>query len=185
MSMQARSSFSANAVLIAVPAEQAAQLLEAAAPELAAHAALVVSEPCWAVMVSFNSPLAIEADALRDPEAAISWAARNSAKPGRSGGEGWVLHASPARSREVIDLPKEEVAQLLLADFFAQAGIESAEPIHLTAHRWLYAMPASLKSEPCYFDGANQIGIAGDYLHSPRVEGAWVSGHSLARKLLG
>lgn len=177
--------FTASTVLIAVPAEQAAELLEPIAPDLAVHPASIVSEPCWAVMVCFAASLPIEPDAMRDPEAPISWAARNSAKPGRVGGEGWVLHASPKRSREVLELPKEEVADELLADFFAQAGIEPVQPIHLAAHRWLYAMPASLKGEPSYFDAAKQIGIAGDYLHSPRVEGAWISGHSLANKVLG
>lgn len=178
-------SFIANTVLVAVPAEQARDLLQEAAPDLAAIAARVISEPCWAVMAAFEAPLPLEADALRDPAARISWAARNSSKPHRTGAETWVLHASPKRSREVIDLPKDDVAELLLADFFAQAGIDPVEPVHIAAHRWLYAQPASLKGEPARYDEAAQIGIAGDYLHSPRVEGAWLSGAALAKLFLG
>lgn len=174
----------AATVLVAIPAEQASELLAPVAPELAAIPADVESEPCWAVMAGFATPLAIEADTMRDPQAPISWAARNSAKPGRSGRENWVLHASPARSREVIDLPKDKVAPLLVADFFAQAGIAPVAPIHLDAHRWLYAMPASAGGQPARFDPQAQIGIAGDYLHSPRVEGAWLSGRALAEKVL-
>jgi renalase len=95
-----------------------------------------------------------------------------------------VLHASPARSREVLDLPQEKVAPILLADFFAQAGVEAVEPVHLVAHRWLYAQPGSLREKPAYYDAEARIGIAGDYLHSPRVEGAWVSGAALATAVL-
>ncbi|MEM7689949.1 MAG: FAD-dependent oxidoreductase [Pseudomonadota bacterium] len=177
--------FTANTVLVAIPAEQASDLLQHAARPFADIASRVTSEPCWAVMAAFDKRLPIHSDQLRDESAKISWAARNSAKPGRGGPEAWMLHASPARSRQIIDRDKEEAAQILLADFFAQTGVAPVEPIHLVAHRWLYAQPASLKGEPAYFDADQRIGIAGDYLHSPRVEGAWVSGAALADLVLG
>lgn len=176
--------FAAATVLVAIPAEQTHGLLAEPAPQFAAIAGGVTSEPCWAVMAAFDRPLAIVEDAIRDPEAAISWAACNSAKPGRTGVEAWVLHASPRRSREVLDLPKEEVATLLLRDFFNQAAIDLVEPIHLVAHRWLYAMPEKVAGEPARYDAEARIGIAGDYLHSPRVEGAFLSGSALAGKVL-
>lgn len=174
----------ARTVLIAVPAEQAKDLLANADCDLAAIPAGVNSQPCWAVMAAFSAPLDIEDDAIRDADAAISWAARNSAKPERDGCETWVVHASPGRSRELLDLPKQDVARQLLADFFAQTGADPAEPTHLDAHRWLYAMPASIKGDAAHFDAASGLGIAGDYLHSPRVEGAWLSGRALAEKVV-
>ncbi len=181
-------SFTAATLLVAVPAEQAGELIEPVAPDLATIPASIVSEPCWAVMAGFEQPLDVKSDAIRDPEARISWAARNSAKPDRAGAETWVLHASPARSREIIDIPKEEVAKLLLIDFFAQIGERVKSPVHLTAHRWLYAQPIKqADAEPgeyAHFDAEARIGIAGDYLHSPRVEGAWISGAALARQVL-
>lgn len=172
-------SFSAATVLVAVPAEQAAVLLAETAPELAALAASVASAPCWAVMATFAEPLGL-ADIFRSDTAPVSWAARNSAKPGRGGAEAWVIHASPERSRTLIDLPKDEAAAALLADFFAATCTAPAAPIHLDAHRWLYALPKPLAGEGARFDPALRIGIAGDYCHSPRVEGAWLSGRQLA-----
>jgi predicted NAD/FAD-dependent oxidoreductase len=172
-------SFTAATVLVSVPAEQAAVLLAEPAPELAALAASVTSAPCWAVMATFAEPLGLP-DTFRSDTAPISWAARNSAKPGRGGGEAWVIHASPERSRALIDLPKDEAAAALLADFFAATGTAPAAPTHLDAHRWLYALPKALGGEGARFDPDLRIGIAGDYCHSPRVEGAWVSGRRLA-----
>ena len=181
-------SFTAATLLVAVPAEQAGELLAPIAPDLAAIPASIVSEPCWAVMAGFEQRLDVKPDAIRDPDARISWAARNSAKPERAGTETWVLHASPERSREIIDIPKEEVAKLLLTDFFAQIGKRVQSPIHLTAHRWLYAQPikhaGGQPGKHAHFDAEARIGIAGDYLHSPRVEGAWISGAALARQVL-
>jgi hypothetical protein len=177
-------SFTAAAVLVAVPAEQAAVLLAEQAPELAALAASVTSAPCWAVMAGFNARLPFAVDTYRSDSGSISWAARNSAKPRRSGVETWVIHASPARSRDLIDRPKDEVAHMLLADFFAATGTAAVAPQHIDAHRWLYALPQALRGEGARFDTATGLGIAGDYLHSPRVEGAWLSGAALAEAVL-
>jgi predicted NAD/FAD-dependent oxidoreductase len=177
-------SFAAATVLVAVPAEQAAVLLADVAPDLAALAAGVQSAPCWAVMAAFDAPLAFAADCFRSDTAPVSWAARNSAKPGRAGAEAWVIHASPARSRELVERPKEDVAQTLLADFFAATGIAPAAPVHLDAHRWLYALPQALRGEGARFDAALGLGIAGDWLHSPRIEGAFLSGRALAELVL-
>ena len=174
-------SFTAATLLVAIPAEQVAVILAEAAPGLAALAASVVSAPCWAVMAGFAEPLTYASDTFRSDTAPVSWAARNSAKPGRGGSEGWVIHASPARSRELIDLPKDEAANLLLADFFAAVGVAPATPTHIDAHRWLYALPQALRGEGAHFDPALGLGIAGDWLHSPRVEGAWLSGQALAQ----
>lgn len=180
-------SFTAATVLVAVPAEQAAELLAEAAPEMAARAAAVTSAPCWAVMASFAAPLST-GDTLRYDTGPVSWAARNSAKPGRSGVETWVIHASPQRSRELVDRPKDEVAATLLADFFAATGIAPVAPQHIDAHRWLYAQPEARAQvqggEGLLFDPQRRIGIAGDWLHSPRVEGAWLSGRALAAAVL-
>ncbi|OYU74778.1 MAG: hypothetical protein CFE32_16670, partial [Alphaproteobacteria bacterium PA3] len=173
--------FSAATLLVAVPAEQAAVLLADVAPGFAALAASVASAPCWAVMASFAEPLAYASDTFRSDTASVSWAARNSAKPGRGGSEAWVIHASPARSRELIDLPKNEAANILLAEFFDATSIAPAAPTHLDAHRWLYALPQALMGEGARFDPALRLGIAGDWLHSPRVEGAWLSGRALAQ----
>ena len=179
-----QATFTAATVLVAVPAEQAAVLLADAAPHFAARAASVASAPCWAVMAAFAEPLAEAPDTFRSDTAPVSWAARNSAKPGRGGRETWVIHASPARSRELVDRPKEEAAKAVLADFFAATGTPAAAPIHCDAHRWLYALPEARQGEGPLFDPDLRIGIAGDWLHSARVEGAWVSGRALAAAVL-
>ena len=172
--------FTAATVLIAVPAEQAAVLLADAAPQLAALASGVQSAPCWAVMAGFAQALPFAQETYRSDTGPISWAARNSAKPGRSGAESWVIHASPARSLELIDGPKDAVAATLLFDFFTATGVSATGTTHLDAHRWLYALPQALRGEGARFDPTLGLGIAGDYLHSPRVEGAWLSGRALA-----
>ena len=174
----------ARTVLVATPAEQATELLREAAPDLAAVPASLASTPCWAVLAAFATPLPIAADCLRG-EGAISWAARNSSKPQRAQAETWVIHASPERSRAIIDQPKDAVAAILRDDFRAMADLASLPPLlHCDAHRWLYALPQVAGGPPLRFDAAARIGLAGDYLHSPRVEGAFLSGRALAAAVL-
>lgn len=176
--------FSARIIASAIPAEQAAALLHEPAPHLAAIAQSVVSEPCWALMAGFDQPIGVDGEFYRANSGAIAWAARNSAKPARTGTECWVIHASPSRSRELLETDGEKVACALLADFAREARVDMPEPIHLAAHRWLYAQPESLEGEAARFDPSAGLGLAGDYLHSPRVEGAWLSGRALARAIL-
>jgi hypothetical protein len=176
----------ASTVLVAVPAEQAAELLREPAPDFAAIPAGVRSAPCWAVLAAFGSALPLADAVLRgagdDP---ISWAARNSAKPQRTNAETWVIHASPQRSRVLLDLPKEAVAAALLEDFRAASGLASLPPtLHCDVHRWLYALPQVAPGDPARFDAGLALGLAGDYLHSPRIEGAFLSGRALARAVI-
>jgi len=183
---EAGEAITAGCLLIAVPAEQAADLLQEAPPDLAAIPAGVRSAPCWAVLAAFAERLPLEACALRGESSdAISWAARNGSKPGRAAVESWVIHAGAQRSRELLDLPKDAVAALLLEDFRAATGLASLPPLlHCDAHRWLYALPQVAPGPAAHFDPALQLGLAGDYLHSPRVEGAFLSGRALAQAVL-
>nr|WP_137677976.1 FAD-dependent oxidoreductase [Parerythrobacter lutipelagi] len=170
-------------IIVAVPAEQVAELLGASHPAWAGLAAEAHSDPCWAVMASFADRLPLP-DAVRPDSGPIGWAARNGAKPGRGGHETWVIHASPARSRDILEHDPADAARTLLADFAEQTGIEPGEPLHLVAHRWRYAMADPAGGEASRFDEDLGIGVCGDWLASPRVEGAFVSGLHLARRLL-
>ncbi len=171
-------------VIIAAPAEQAAQLLGGMGHKFAATARASVSRPCWSAMVSFAAPLSLTQDAIRFADGAVSWAARNSAKPGRDGPESWVIHASPAYSTELLDHSQDDAARQLLAQFFSQTGIAPTKPAYLAGHRWLYAMAEPVGAQICLWDADRQVGVCGDWLVQPRVEGAWQSGRAMADAIL-
>lgn len=172
-----------DAVLTALPAEQTAALVRDVAPRVAATAEAHPSEPCWTAMAAFAGPLAVAPDVLKT-EGPVSWAARNSAKPGRTGPEAWVVQASPQWSRERLEDEAGEVASDLLALFFEAAGALAAPPLHLAAHRWRYARSGKAAKERLW-DPRLQLGACGDWLIGPRVESAWLSGRRLARAVLG
>lgn len=169
-------------VVVAVPAPQAAPLLaeSEALATLAKHCAMA---PCWAVMAAFDHRLPLDWDGAFVEDAPLGWIMRDSSKPGRPAGECWVLHASPDWTREHLEQDKSVVVAPLL-DVFAQAAGVTTRPVYAVAHRWRHALPEEPLTLPYLFDEARGLAACGDWCGGPRVEGAWLSGVSLAQTLV-
>lgn len=170
-----------DVVVVAVPAPQAVPLL-AGAPELAARAATVNMEPCQAVMARFEARVTLELDGAFVHDSPLSWIARDASKPGRAEGERWVLHGSPEASREYLESAPVVVAARWVESFAQATGLE-VRPVETVVHRWRYALPSPALEETALFDASMGIGACGDWCGGPRVEGAFLSGVALARRL--
>ena len=168
----------AEAVVVAVPAEQVADLVGPHQGEWAQVARATRSQPCWTVMAAFESRVDFAADCLRT-EGAIGWAARNSAKPGRTGPESWVVQGSPDWSIEHLEDDGDAVIARLLAELESAIGCALPGTIVRQAHRWRYAMSGSA-GRTALWDENLRLGLCGDWLVGPRIESAWVSGRALA-----
>ena len=170
-----------DGVLLAVPAPQAAPLLAAVAPELAALAAAAEMLPGWALMLRYEAPQKMPFDAAFVNQGPLRWIARDSSKPGRHGAESWLLHASEEWSAQHLELGEEAVAELLLAEF---ARLGGAAPAAWSAHRWRYARTLAAQDSGCVWRAEAALGLCGDWLHGGKVEGAWLSGQALAAQVL-
>lgn len=170
-----------DAVVLAVPAEQALPFLSLHDFELARDAMQARSLPCWTGMFVFPEPLGTDQVIVRD-HGAISWAARGNSKPGRNGPEGWVVQASPDWSQEHLENEAPHVAAHLLAELGAALGVSQLAAVTATAHRWRYAMNAGLRIGSLWNDKI-RLGACGDWLMGPRVECAWLSGQKLAENI--
>ena len=176
--------FQCDLLVVALPAEQAGQLLERVASEWSAQARTRPSSPCWTVMLVLSEPLGTAPDCLRGRDDDIlGWAARNSSKPGRTGPESWVLQAGPGWSAENVETPQAQVEMDLLAAFSERLAISPPEVIAGSTHRWRYARPDVNGAGPLWDPGLG-LGLCGDWLAAPTVEGAWLSGIELSDKIL-
>lgn len=172
-------------LVTAIPAEQTATLLARAAAGPAARARTAVSEPCWTAMAAFGHPVPVDADCRtgsQSGDAVLGWAARNSAKPGRTGPESWIVQATPEWSRRHIDAGRDEVVPVLLTALSDDLGVDLPPRIGAAAHLWRYARCASGGGGEIV-DHAGRLGVCGDWVIGPRVESAWVSGARLARRI--
>ncbi|MCQ8279274.1 FAD-dependent oxidoreductase [Acetobacteraceae bacterium KSS8] len=173
----------AEAVIVAAPSEQAPPLLAGIAPDWSALAADTVSDPCWTVMAAFETRVPVEANTL-SKRAPIIWAARNSSKPGRQGPEAWVIQADPDWSRRHLEEQPDVVAPSLLSAFSETIRDRLPATTSLAAHRWRYAKSGRAE-RTALWDADRRLGVCGDWLVAPRVEGAFLSGTALAASILG
>ncbi len=172
-----------EAVVIAIPAQQVVPLLENLDSEAAAIAEATHSQPCWTLMVGFSAALPIGMDVFKD-DGIVSWAARNSAKPGRSGPEAWVIQANPTWSMDNLERGREAIVPDLLKAFADRTGLDLPKPLAIAAHRWRFAR--SGRADARYlWNAKRQIGVCGDWLIGPKVEAAWLSGSHLAAAMTG
>ena len=172
-----------GAVIITAPPAQSADMLPTNSP-LRQRCEQASMSPCWALMVEFEQPLALQHEGLFINHGALSWAMHEASKPGREPGNRWLLHASAEWSEEHLEADPASVRDALLAAFAEAIGQPLPDNQHARAHRWRYAQ-GSLKDAPgCLWHGGSFLGVAGDWLHGQRVEGALLSGVAVAGRLM-
>ncbi len=173
-----------DAVAAALPAPQAAELL-AGRSALAEQAGRCVLMPCWAVMLGFEQALPVPYDGAFVRGSPLAWVARNSAKPGRSSEEAWILHAGPEWSAAHLDDPPDRVIDALRAALAQATGAELPDPVHAAAHRWRYALPSVPLQVGALWDAEARVAVCGDWCQGARIEGAFLSGLAAAERVLG
>jgi predicted NAD/FAD-dependent oxidoreductase len=169
-----------DAVVLAMPAPQAAALLARPAPHLKRVLDLVRMAPCWTLMAAFPEKLKLP-DTLRPQGGPIGWAARDSSKPGRThANECWVVQAGAEWSRAHLEVPPAVATPALLAAFSSLAGGSLPPPIHAAAHRWRHALVETALGAPCLWDPDRGLGACGDWCVAARAEAAVDSGAAMA-----
>lgn len=185
------------AVVVALPAEQAALLL---APDAALADAMrhTRSEPCWTLMAAWAHPLPTAKNAClsTDAHGVLLLARRDDARLGRTNAEGvacrWVLHATPQWTIDHLEAPAEAVIADMLRAFEGTVGADLEAPVHAVAHRWRYAQVRTPRSERCGWNAALRLGACGDAWHAggdpeatapDGIERAWLSGRALAQQM--
>lgn len=169
-----------DAVLIAIPAPQAVELVEPVAPDIARIIRAEVNMlPCWAVMATFAEPVAVDFDAASISHMSIDWIAHEASKPGREPGHRWMLHGAAHWSAEHIEAAHEDIVEELLA---AMAEVTEGLPevVRAVAHRWRYARVSTPLGASAMWNDESKLGLCGDWFIGPRVEAAWLSGRALA-----
>ena len=169
-----------DAAVVAIPAEQAAAILSLHDFSMARIALLARSQPCWTSMFVFDRPLDDLPMIIRN-RGAISWAARNSAKPGRRGPEAWVVQASGTWSLAQLEASPEHVSTMLCEALSEAAGCPIPKPVAAISQRWRYALSAGT-GDGALWNPTIGLGVCGDWLLGPRVECAWLSGRMLAKR---
>ena len=175
-----------DAVILAIPSEQASALLTVA-PKLAAEAGRARYAPCWALMMAFQDSLGLDYDGAWVKSSRLSWIAHDSSKLERRPGEHWVAHAAGEWSLEHFEDDDERIKEKLLKAFHDATGTH-VQPVFAAVHRWRYAQATVTISGDCLWDAVLRLGACGDWFEagldgSGRVENAFLSGMAMAEAL--
>ena len=171
-------------IVVTAPAPQIRTLLGAAHP-LSEALSDVRFDPCLTLMA------AVCADAPRpfvnrlDPDDPVAWIAQDSTKPERATEACWVAQASPAWSRERLELDRDQIVERMLPMLCDRLGIDRESVLHMAAHRWRYARVARPLGRPFLRNASGTFHAGGDWCLDARVEAAWTSGDATARSMLG
>ena len=178
-----------DAVVLAVPNEQAVPLLQPHRADWAASLAAIPLLPCWTVMLS-TEPVATTLQAGQPDSGPIGWWARNDSKPERSNNErqqDWVIQASSTWTEQNLNADKTVVIDALQKALLAQLGVEQMVSTQTAmAHRWLYARrtPGLATLGSSLWHAQQRLGVCGDGLTHSRVEQAYLSGRDVARSIV-
>jgi len=148
----------------------------------------------WALMIKIKTRLGLPFEGLHvENDREVSWMGNNTAKYKQShSGECWtILSTTEFATRhkvpqEHIPPDKEkQVTQLLTDAFFRLAGRRS-DVVFTRVQLWGAANPLNVLETGgagFTFDAAHRVGIAGDWLLNPCIEGAAISGIRMAEAI--
>lgn len=170
-------------VIVATAAHQVSSLC-AAIPAISKAAEKVDMTVCWSGMFAFDSPLNIPYDAAHVLDSPLSWISRYQMSESTHGGDNWVLHASPEWSLKYAASFRGRVMHALLEAFWMATDLAEQKPASSSVHCWKHALPINPINEDSLFVESEAIGACGYWCTAPRIEGAVLSGFSMADRIM-
>jgi hypothetical protein len=170
-------------VIIATAANQVSELCQAV-PAIGEAADGVDMTVCWSGMLAFEERLDLPYDAAFVLDSPLSWISRHQFAVDGNHADCWVLHASPEWSQRYAASFRGRVMHALLDAFWEATDIAPRKPDSASVHCWKHALPINPISEDSLFVEADAIGACGDWCTAPRIEGAVLSGFSMADRVM-
>ncbi len=170
-------------VIIATTAPQVLSLCRHV-PAIGNPADKVAITVCWSGMSAFEQRLDLPYDAANVLDSPLSWISRYQTAGQRDALDCWVLHASPEWSQQYAASFRGRVMHALLEAFWEATDLPEKKPVSSSVHCWKHAVPINPINEDSLFDETEAIGACGDWCTAPRIEGAVLSGFSMADRVM-
>ncbi len=191
-----QNTWQASAIVLAIPAPQAAELLDPIAPDWAAAARRVEFDPCFSVTAAYGADRPLTAPGLAGWQAIRTeispdwrWLSREDSKSDDVAQPVVLLHSTAALADRLWDAPDlAAVGRSLLDRAGADTGLDLAQPDWVQVHRWRYAIARNPLTVNALVDHDRAIAVAGDWC-APQgagrsLEAALQSGQAAAAGLL-
>ncbi len=170
-------------VVIATTANQVPMLCPHV-PEIAEQAEKVRMTVSWIGMFAFEEPLELPFQAASVLNSPLSWISRHQLDGSTQEADCWVVQATAKWSLEHAASFRGRVLNSLLDAFWQATLLEERQPLSSTVHCWKHALPLNPIAEDALFVESKAIGACGDWCTSPKIEGAVLSGFSMADRIM-
>ncbi|MCP4878403.1 MAG: NAD(P)-binding protein [Gammaproteobacteria bacterium] len=170
-------------LIVATAAHQVADLCRSI-PMIGELADKVDMTACWSGMFAFEHKLNIPYDAAFVLDSPLSWISRYQFKQSANDADCWVLHASPEWSQQYATSFRGRVMHAMLDAFWEATDLKMHKPASASVHCWKHAAPINPIREDSLFDERHAVGACGDWCTAPRIEGAVLSGFSMADRIM-
>ncbi|NBQ85392.1 MAG: NADP transhydrogenase subunit alpha [Methylophilaceae bacterium] len=169
-------------VVLTAPAEQARAILpETVCPTI--NLQDVSMQPCFALMLGYKTPHLFDWDAAFVSNSILSWVSVNSSKPKRGDHFTIVAMSTNEWAKTNFDQSESSVIEAML-NALADIGDKTlADADYIKLKRWKYAN--AFRQEPVLemIDESSQLACCGDWCISGRIESAFMSSLTLAKKI--
>lgn len=170
-------------VIIATAGNQVAALCRDV-PTISRLADKIDMTVCWAGMFAFEQKLDLPFDAANVLDSPLSWISHSQLTDQKSEFDCWLMHATPEWSQRYAASFRGRVMHSLLDAFWAATDLAPVIPVFSSVHCWKHALPINPIGEDSLFDETRAIGACGDWCTAPRIEGAVLSGFSMADRVM-
>ena len=171
-------------VIIATSAHHVPALAEAST-EIKSKAEKIDMTVCWSAMFVFEKSLHLPFDAAFILNSPLSWISRfQRVDESQNDEESWVIHSSPEWSLQYAASFRGRVMRSMLDAFFEACDVPPQKPTFSNVNCWKHALPINTLDQDCLFDESVALGACGDWCTSPRIEGAVLSGFSMADRVM-
>jgi hypothetical protein len=171
-------------VVVTIPAEQAKAIL----PETASHQMNlkdVTMQPCFALMLAYQKPHFFDWDAAFVSKSILSWVSVNSSKPKRGDHFTVVAMSTNAWAKTNFEQSESSVIEEMLNALTNISNKNLADASYIKLKRWKYANAARQEPVLEMIDESSQLACCGDWCISGRIESAFMSSLTLAKKIEG
>lgn len=166
-------------VVFAIPAAQAYALLPDSC-QFKMQLSDVSMLACYALMLAYPQPKALQWDAALISGNVLSWASVNSSKPGRSPVFSMVAMSKNLWAETHFGHDEAFVTQAMLAELSAIVGQPMEDFSDKALKRWKYANAARRAESMLLIDETLQLACCGDWCKVGRIESAFTSSQALA-----
>lgn len=170
-------------VIIATAGNQVAALC-GDVPAISRLADKIDMTVCWAGMFAFEQKLDLPFDAANVLDSPLSWISHSQLTDQKPEFDCWLMHATPEWSQQYVASFRGRVMHSLLEAFWEATDLTPVKPVLSSVHCWKHALPINPIGEDSLFDETRAIGACGDWCTAPRIEGAVLSGFSMADRVM-